>query len=164
MSRALGKILPDVLRQLLSGQGLAARMGQAILITTTDAEGFPHPALLSFGEVMAVDNRRVRLALYRTSGTSGNLRRNGKLTLCLIGAGMAFYIKTVARELQDAMEGFAELTRFEATVAMVLADQAREDLEPVARVTGGITFDMGRPIQEVLQRWQAVLDGLRRDA
>ncbi len=164
MSRALGKILPDVLRELLSGQGLAARMGQAILIATTDAEGFPHPALLSFGEVVAVDNRRVRLALYRTSGTSGNLRRNGKLTLCLIGAGMAYYIKTVARELRDAMEGFAELTRFEATVEMVLADQAREDLEPEARVTGGITFDMGRPIQEVLQGWEGVLDGLRRDA
>ena len=80
MSRALGNSLPNVLFDLLSGRELAARMGQAILITTTDAAGFPHPALLSFGEVVAVDHRRLRLALYRTSGTSGNLRRNGKLS------------------------------------------------------------------------------------
>jgi hypothetical protein len=164
VSRALGNSLPNVLFDLLSGRELAARMGQAILITTTDAAGFPHPALLSFGEVVAVDHRRVRLALYRTSGTSGNLRRNGKLTLCLIGAGMAYYIKTAAREQQGRLEGFPELARFEATVEMVLADQAREDLEPGARITGGITFDAGRPVEDALQSWQAVVDDLREDA
>lgn len=164
MARALGNTLPDALWGLLSGQDLAARMGQAILITTTDAEGWPHPALLSYGEVVAVDRRRLRLAVYRTSRTSGNLRRNGKLTLCLIGAGMAYYVKTIAGEPQDPMKGFADLARFEVTVETVLADQAREDLEPGARLTGGITFDPGRPPQEALRGWQAMVEGLRREA
>jgi hypothetical protein len=117
--------------------------------------------LLSYGEVVAVDRRRLRLALYRTSGTSGNLRRNGRLTLCLIEAGMVYYIKTVAGQQPDPLEGFAELARFEATVQMVLADQTREELEPGARVTGGITFRLGRPDAEALQEWQAVVEGLR---
>jgi hypothetical protein len=139
-------------------------MGQAILVATTDAQGFAHPALMSYGEVVAVDHRRLRLALDRTSGTSGNLRRNGKLTLCLIGEGMAYYVKTLAREEQDPMRGFSGLARFEATVEMVLEDHARDDREPGARLTGGITFAIGRPVEETLRGWRAMLDALRRDA
>ncbi|HSC72412.1 MAG TPA: hypothetical protein VLH58_13735, partial [Candidatus Methylomirabilis sp.] len=123
--------------------------------------GWPHPALLSYGEVVAVDRRRVRLAMYRESTTSGNLRRNGKLTLCLIEAGLAYYVKGEARTQQDPMAGRAHLTRFEAVVRAVLEDQAREDLEPGAGVTGGITFRMGQPAADMLRDWQAVVDGLR---
>lgn len=161
MARAAGNTLPHVLLELLSGRDLPGRMGQAILITTTDPQGWPHPALLSFGEVVAVDPRHLRLAAYRTSGTSGNLRRSGKLTLCFIDAGMAYYVKTVAEQQQDPMEGFAQLTRFEATVEAVLMDQAREDLESEARLTGGITFRLGGSVEETLRGWQAVVDGLR---
>jgi len=164
VARALGNTLPDVLLARLSGRDLPARMGQAILIATTDPQGWPHPALLSYGEVVAVDARRLRLATYRSSGTSGNMRRDGTLTVCLIDEGMAYYVKTSVREKQNPMAGFPELARFEATVEMVLADQAREDLEPGARLTGGITFDPGCPLQEALQGWQAVVEGLRREA
>lgn len=163
MARPLGDTLPDVLLGLLSGRDLPARMGKAILITTTDAQGWPHPALLSYGEVVAVDPRHLRLAAYRTSGTSGNLRRSGKLTLCFINEGMAYYVKTRVREEKDPMAGFPELARFAATVEVVLVDQAREDLEPGARVTGGIIFRLGGPVEEALRGWQAVVDGLRRE-
>lgn len=163
MSRALGDSLPDVLHKLLGGRDLAARMGQAILISTIDNRGWPHPALLSYGEVVAVNRRHLRLALYRTSGTSGNLRRNGKLTLSLIGPGMAYYIKTAVRPQQDPMDGFEHLARFEAVIQAVLVDQAREDVEPGAHLTGGITFDPGRQEEETLRDWQSVLDALRRE-
>ncbi len=163
MSQALGDSLPDVLHELLSGHDLAARIGQAMLISTVDNWGRPHSALVSYGEVVAVDRRRLRLALYRTSETSGNLRRNGKLTLSLIGPGMAYYIKTAARAQQDPMDGFAQLARFEAVVQAVLVDQAREDVEPGARLTGGITFDPGRRGEETLREWQSVVDALRRE-
>jgi hypothetical protein len=164
MARALGSSLPEVLIELLSGRELAARMGKAILITTTDVQGWPHPALLSYGEVVGLDARRLRLATYRSSGTSGNMRREGKLTLCILDEGMAYYVKTRVRADQDPLAGFPELARFEATVEQVLADQAREDLEPGAGVTGGITFRLARPTAEVLAEWEAVVDALRRDA
>jgi hypothetical protein len=157
MARELGNRLPDLVCELLSGRDLSARMGEAILITTADAEGWPHPALLSYGEMVAVDR-------HRTSRTSGNLRRNGKLTVCLIGPNMAYYIKAAAGTWQDPMQEFPHLARFEAGIESVLADQAREDVEPGTCITGGIRFDPGRPREVALQGWQAVVDGLRREA
>lgn len=41
---------------------------------------------------------------------------------------------------------------------------SREDLEPGTCITGGIAFDPGRSVEDVLQSWQAVVDGLRREA
>ncbi len=164
MAQEVGNTLPDPLCERLSGRDLSARMGEAILITTTDTKGWPHPALLSYGELVAVDPRRLRLALYRTSRASGNLRRTGKLTVCLIGPNMAYYIKAAVAAWQDPMEGFAHLARFEARVESVLADQSREDLEPGACITGGIRFDPGRPMVEAIQGWRAVVDGLRSEA
>ncbi len=160
MSRDLGNELPGALLSMLDGHDLSSRMGKAILIATVDAHGRAHPALLSYGEVVAVDSRRLRLTTYRTSGTSNNLRRSGRLTLCLIEAGMAYYVKTLAVEQQAPPSNLA-LARFEATVEQVLVDQAREDLEPGARLTSGIEFDPGRPAAEVLAAWEAALDALR---
>src|SRR5713101_1628804 len=122
MSRKLGNELPATLLSLLDGRDLPARRGKAILITTVDAQGWAHPALLSYGEVVAVDARRLRLATYRSSNTTSNLRRSGHLTLCLIEAGMAYYLKTRALEKQGR-PGLPGLARFEATVEQVLVDQ-----------------------------------------
>ncbi len=159
MSRELGNELPAALLSLLDGHDLPARMGKAILITTVDTQGWAHPALLSYGEVVAIDARRLRLATYLGSKTSSNLRRSGRLTLCLIEAGMAYYVKTQALE-QQAPPKLAGLARFEATVEQVLSDQAREDLEPDAKITTGIQFAPGRPALELIAAWAAVLQAL----
>jgi len=160
MSRELGGELPEALLSLLDGRDLSGRMGKAILITTVDAQGWAHPALLSHGEVVAIDARTLRLATYRSSNTSNNLRRSGHLTLCLIETGMAYYVKTRAVE-QQAGPDLPGLARFEAMVEQVLVDQAREHLEPQARITHGIEFEADRPASEHLAAWTAVLDALR---
>jgi len=160
MSRDLGSELPGTLLSLLDGHDLPARLGKAILISTVDAQGWAHPALLSYGEFVAVDARRLRLALYASSGTSGNLRRCGRLTLCLIEEGMAYYVKARGMEQPTAALPLA-LARFEATVERVLVDQAREDLEPAARITSGIEFDAGKPASEQLLAWASILNALR---
>lgn len=160
MSRELGNELPAMLLSLLDGSDLAARLGKAILITTVDAQGWAHPALLSYGEVVAIDARRLRLATYAGSRTTSNLRRSGRLTLCLIEAGMAYYVKTRALE-RDPSPNLPGLARFEATVEQVLSDQAREDLEPGARITAGIEFEDQRASSVVLTDWAAVLEALR---
>ncbi len=164
MSRAVGSALPEELWGLLGAQELPARLGKAILIATTDTAGWPHPALLSYGEVTAVDRRRLRLALDRSTTTSTNLRRNGKLTLCFIQAGMAYYVKAAAVVWEDPLVGCPGLAGFEAEVEVVLADQAREEWEPGLVLSGGITYASSRPPTEVLGRWRAVLDRLRREA
>jgi hypothetical protein len=160
MSRELRNELPATLLSLLDGSDLPARIGKAILIATVDAQGWAHPALLSYGEVVALDARRLRLATYGGSRTTGNLRRSARLTLCVIEAGVAYYVKTRALE-QQASPQFPGLARFEATVEQVLEDQAREDLEPDARITRGIEFNDRRPASKLLADWAVVLKALR---
>ena len=150
-----------MLLPLLDAQDLPARAGKASLVSTIDARGRPHPALLSYGEVVAIDARRLRVATYRSSGTSENMRRSGHLTLCLVEAGMAYYLKTHAVELESPWPRFPVLARFEATLEQVLVDQAREDVEPGARITSGIAFDTAKPIGTLIAEWETVLNALR---
>jgi hypothetical protein len=160
MSRLLGNELPQTLLSVLDGSDLPARMGKAILITTVDAQGWAHPALLSYGEVVAINAQTLRVATYSDSRTSNNLRRSGHLTLCLVEAAMAYYLKTRALEMQ-ASPDLPRLARFHATIESVLEDQAREDLEAGARITRGIEFVDRRPAAELLAEWTATLKALR---
>src|SRR5437879_1823536 len=63
-AKSIGRALPDVVRELLDGRDPAGRVGFTILLLTTSGEGWPQVAMLSVGEVLAVDERRVRLALW----------------------------------------------------------------------------------------------------
>lgn len=160
MARDLGDTLPDELRGLLAGGELADREGKAFTVVTVDPEGWPHPALLSYSEVVALGVRGLALATYRGSRTSDNMRRTGKLTLCLVDAGMAYYVKGEVREVENPMAGFPELARFAMTVRAVLVDQSRDDVEPGARLTGGITFEVARDREGALAYWNRLRTAL----
>ena len=164
MSWTVGTTLPAPLWERLRGKDLAGRLGMAILIATPDEAGWPHPAMLSYGEAVAVDPRRIRLAIHPARRTAANLRRSGKLTLCCVEPGLVYYVKAVAQVEEDPMAGMPHLARFEATVQTVLADEARADTEAGAVVTQGIRFAVGRPAEAVLRDWESVVERLRGDA
>jgi pyridoxamine 5'-phosphate oxidase-like protein len=159
VSRRLGDSLPAPLQQRLSGRDLRERMTEAILVTTTDAQGRPHPAMLSYGEVVAIDARTLRFASHRGSTTAANLRERGAITFCLIGPGTAYYLKAQARELSPR----ESLARFEARVEDVLADEARADLEGPATIATGIGFLVANPAAR-LEAWSAQVADLRAAA
>lgn len=161
MSRALGSRLPVPLRERLRGDNLAARVGIAVLILTTDGAGWPHPAMVSYGALLARDSRRIRLAVHRTSGTAENLRRRGRITFCFVEPGMAYYVKAAVGPPEEPVRGFPDLVRFEAKVETVLADEARADSEPGVSVVDGVRFSIGRPAAAVLRDWRRVVVGLR---
>jgi hypothetical protein len=164
MSRTVGSDLPAPLLERLRGRDLEARLGIGVCILTIDEAGWPHPAMLSYGELVALDSRRVRLAVCRASGTAENLRRRGRITFCFVEAAMAYYVKATVGPTQAPMTGFPDLARFEAKIETVLADEPRADSEAGAAVVDGIRFSLGRPTEAVLRDWRTVLDGLRRDA
>ena len=62
MSQLLGKELTEALLKRLSGQDVKAHEGKIIPIFTLDESGWPHPALLSYYEVVAkeLDHHRHR--------------------------------------------------------------------------------------------------------
>ena len=153
MSRSLGNQLPASLLPLLDGQNIPSKTGFALLMTSIDGRGFPHPALLSVGEVLAPSPTELRLALYANSSTSNNLRRSGAFTVSLAHGGMGYYVKATARELPDALPGLAA---FQAAV-----DEVLEDGEPIAQVTSGFTIQLTGDGSRVVNAWEQTVAALR---
>lgn len=137
MSRLLGDTLPDDLVAALDGSGLAAKVGPAYLLLTSDEDGTPRPCMLSAGELLAVDRRRLRLGLWRGSRTSANLARGGRALLCHVAPGTVLYVRGAVRSLDGGLDH--ELDCFELAV-----DTVESDEHVGMPVTSGITFTLQR--------------------
>lgn len=155
MSRLLGDTLPDDLIAALDGTGLSAKVGAAYLLVTSDEDGTPRPCMLSAGELLAVDARRVRIALWRGSRTSANLARGGRALLCHVAPRSVIYVRGAARPLEPVAG--EDLDCFELAV-----DSVESDEHAGMPVTSGITFaieDAGPAA--VVETWERRLAGLR---
>lgn len=156
MTKSVGKDLPDTLLRVMDGSDLAQREGLTFLLLTSDEEGWPQVAMLSVGELVAVDARTIRAALWLNSGTSKNLTRNGRATLVLIADGNGYYVRVAARRGTDLDLGAdGRLAYFTLEV-----DDVQEDSADYARLTSGITFKLKEPSQ-VMPRWQHTVEALR---
>jgi hypothetical protein len=156
MSRRVGDALPDDLFERLNGRDLLAVADRAIVVCSVDDRGFPHPALLSYFEVVALDRRTIRLAIYSDSRTTLNARREGRLTLVLVDAGVAFYVKGTVQELSHSMRATSHNAKLNFQVTEVLADEPNPEFEPGAYISGGITYVNPHRTAE-LERAQRVL-------
>ena len=155
MSRLLGDTLPDDLVAALDGTGLAGEVGQAYLLVTSDEDGTPRPCMLSAGELLAVDRRRVRVALWAGSRTSANLARGGRALLCHVAPRTVVYVRGPVRALDTGPD--FDLDCFELAVASVESDEHHG-----MPVTTGITFGVeGEDPAAVVASWERQLARLR---
>lgn len=138
MSRSLGPELPEPLLARLVTADPAEAFGRALVLVTIDPYGRPHPALVSYAELLALDPGRLRLALHAGTGSTAHLNDSGRATLVFADAELAHYVKADATPLPPA-PGHPRLARFELAVRDVLADRA-EGEEAGALLTSGITF------------------------
>ena len=136
MSRLLGKELTEALVKRLGGQELASHEGKIIPIFTLDESGWPHPALLSYYEVVAKNSFTLDIALWKNSSTANNLRRTGRVTLMIADKGINYYLKGKVRELAAEMAGAPVVSRFRIAIEQLLEDQ-----EPNAEITSGLTYN-----------------------
>ena len=152
---AANAVPPQVVRYL-DGTELLTKT-QALRLSTVDAAGWPHAALLSAGDIIVLPSGRIRFAIFPQSETTANLVRDGRLALTLSIEGGMCELLLRARRLQHA---FADvpLAFFEAEVQRV-----RTHVAPYAAVTGGVTFALHEP-QAVLPRWQRQIAALRAAA
>jgi hypothetical protein len=155
MSKLIGDTLPAELLAALDGEELERKIGPAHLLLTGDADGTPRPCMLSAGEVLAVDERRLRFALWADSRTTANLADGGRAVFCYAAPGTVLYVRGAARPL-DAPNA-DRLRCFELAVDSVEADGHRGF--PVA---SGISFEVesGEP-GEMLETWRRQLALLR---
>ncbi len=135
MSQLLGKELTPALLERLSGMQIEAYEGKIIPIFTLDEEGWPHPALLSYYEIVARSSTTLDTAVWRNSSTAANLRRAGKITLMVTDRGVNYYLKGSVKELEYEMTGAAPVSRFRITLEQVIEDQ-----EANAQITTGLTY------------------------
>ena len=140
MARVRTNALTDVLYRRLSGADIESLAALAIVVCTVDAEGWPHPAMLSYFEVAAVDRRNVRLAIYTDSRTCANMRERGKATLIVVDQDLVCYVRGVTSEVVPAMAAAPFNAMLHLRVDEVLFDEAPPDIEPGALVTGGMTY------------------------
>lgn len=135
MSRLVGKELTKLLLDRLNGQNVTPHESKIIPIFTLDDLGWPHPALLSYYEVVAKNSSTVDLALWKDSSTANNLRRLGKVTLMITDKGLNYYLKGSVKELEAEMAGAPQVSRFR-----IATEQLLEDQEPNAEITSGMTY------------------------
>src|SRR5258708_5563009 len=143
--------MPEAVLRALDGHDLPGHVGLTFPLLTVDASGWPHVALLSAGEVLAVGESELRLALWPGSETTANLTRDGRGTLMVIAGATAFYLELEARPASPG----DRLALFTARVRRVLADEVA-----YARITTGISFDLPDPAS-VLGRWRDTIGALR---
>jgi general stress protein 26 len=149
MSKLIGDEMTDDLYQRLLGRNLEENAEKVILISTMDENGWPHPAMLSYFEVVAKDRRNLRFATYHNSGTAKNMRRNGKATMSIIDERVAYYLKGDVEELAGKMSCTPHNAKLNLHVRQVLADTANEELEPGAYVASGVTYRNPRRMEQV---------------
>ena len=156
MARSTGNQIEPAIRPLFAGDDLAAREGLTFLLLSTTEDGWPHLAMLSVGEVLAVDDRRLKLALWRNSTAAGNLTRTERATLALVHGGAGYYLRLSTRRGPDVQAPLSgRLAYFVGTVEDMIADEA-----PYAILTSGVTFRPKDPA-DVVPRWEELIEALR---
>jgi hypothetical protein len=135
MSKILGSELNQALLKRLNGAEISSHEGKIIPIFTLDEAGWPHPALLSYYEIVAKSAATLEMAIWKDSSTAKNLRRLGKISLMIADDGVNFYIKGLVKELEKELGGAPQVSRFQISVQQLLEDQ-----EPNAHITSGMTY------------------------
>ena len=131
-------LTPDLYRRL-SGAETEARAHEVIVLCTTDAAGWPHPAMISYFELRALDRHTLRLAIYSDSRTCANLRERRKATFIVADADVVCYINGTVEAVGPTMREAPYNVRVSLRVSQVVFDTASPELESGTDVTGGIT-------------------------
>lgn len=122
---------------------------EALQLITVDEDGWAHVALLSAGEVAAVTDDRLALCLWRGSGTTRNLLREGRAVLHAVTRGAVVKANLAVEPLGTVSVGGTELQAFLAS-----ALRLSHDAVGYAEVLGGIRYRL-TDVEGVVARWRA---------
>lgn len=143
--------IPVELLDFLNGKDLDRKQSEAIRISTVDEQGWPHAALLSAGEVLALSPSEVAMLVYESSNTSRNLVRDGRLTLALpLDRGLCeLRLRATAKSREGQHRCFT-----------AVVEDVRQHRSHYADVIAGVTFRLHEP-DAVLARWSRQIELLR---
>ncbi|WP_433945144.1 pyridoxamine 5'-phosphate oxidase family protein [Paenibacillus sp. SN-8-1] len=148
--------LAPELYELLNGQDLSSKQQEALVLMTVSEDGWPHTAMISVGEIVAVSRGLLRLGLWPGTVTTGNILRTGKATLVAFYEGKAFYTRLQLRPLSELTGAKHPRQRFEAEVISCKADIAK-----YADIVSGVQIVLHDP-EAVVTRWEETVEELLR--
>jgi hypothetical protein len=156
VTRPADPVVPAPLRAVLDDDDLAAGQGFTMLLMTVRDDDWPHLAMLSVGEVIALDERRLRLAVWPDSTSASNLAARLRMTLAAVLAPASYLVRASVRPLGDLRTPLSgRLAAFEATVEEVAVDEA-----PYAVLEAGIRYRL-TDVEATLRRWAELRSALR---
>jgi hypothetical protein len=143
--------LPSEWASQFDGAHLEDKLHVAAMLATVDAEGWPHLAYLSAGEVLVHAPGRVSVCLWPASRTTANLQRVGRGVLYAAAAGAVWEAKFVA----ILRAGSNTPVIFDADVTEVHRHAA-----PYAEITALVGFRLSDPPSTV-ERWRRQIEEMR---
>ncbi|PFC74460.1 hypothetical protein CN290_12375 [Bacillus cereus] len=142
--------------ELLNGQDLMDKEHEAMMLLTVSEDGWPHTAMISVGEIVAINLMELRIGLWPSTSTTGNIIRSNKATLVLFYKGKAHYIRLSLERLEELPSARYQRERFSAKVI-----STREDVAKYADITSGIQIEL-KNSDEVIERWSQTIEDILR--
>ncbi|MEF2094623.1 pyridoxamine 5'-phosphate oxidase family protein [Bacillus sp. CFBP9009] len=146
--------MPEEIFDLLNGKELVDKQHEAMMLLTISEEGWPHTAMISVGEIVAVSRTELRIGLWPDTSTTANVIRTHKATLVLFWKGKAQYIRLSLERLKELPYVQYKRVRFHAQIV-----EAREDMAKYAEIRSGIKIDLKNP-KAVVERWSETIGDL----
>lgn len=146
--------LPSEWISQFDGTLLDDKLHVSAVLATLDADGWPHLAYLSAGEVLVQDHGRVSVCLWPASRSTANLQRAGRGVLYAAAAGAVWEARLVA--VRRASSNTPVI--FDAEVI-----EAHRHAAPYAEVTALIGFRLSDP-PATLDRWRRQIEQMRDPA
>jgi isopentenyl-diphosphate Delta-isomerase len=100
ISVVLGESLPASAITAFAAEESERPGGQCFVLVTVDPDKLARPCMLSIGEVLAIDARRLRIIVWRDSRTTANLDRGDPILLVIAAPPDAFHIHAVPKRLK----------------------------------------------------------------
>ncbi len=155
-------MLPATVRKLLNGDGLASKTGTVIVAAASDGDGRPHFGLLSCGELLAVEDDRILIALWAGSGLDRNAVAAGSMSLMFVEPPEAIYLKLVV----EAVAGGAGIGAEVGAEGLEFLDcrvvETRLDTEEGLPIVAGLRFAASEQDEPaLLARWERTIAALR---
>lgn len=154
MTQSRGPALTPALLARLSQRDVTHHLGIALPFVTVDAEGRPHPMLVSYLEVRAYDAGSLGLVIQARSRSARNLAERGVGTLVIVEPEAIAYVKTRAVDGPLPVAGGEDLGLgyFLLAVEDVLEDAAA-DWEGGMRITQAAGY---APVPDLDAAWVRV--------
>ena len=134
MSKLLGSEMPDDLFALMSGKAVEA--GKVFIMATVDENGWCHPAMGSYYELVAKSPGCIHLAVGKNSTTERNIVRTGALTLVVTDHGLNYYLKGNAARTRERLDD-TPFALFQVELHTVLEDQ-----EQGVTIVTGVRYEL----------------------